>query len=489
MRIYFMSICGTGMGNGALLMRALGHQVSGADQNTYPPMSDRLREAGVEVLEGYDAGRLERLQPELVVIGNVNTRGNPEVEWLLESRALPFVSLPELLAREILSRRRNLVIAGTHGKTTTTALAAHLLRSAGIEAGYLIGGVPNDLPSGACAGAADAPFVIEGDEYDSAFFDKRSKFIHYCPRVLALNNLEFDHADIFRDLADVKRTFGHLLKLVPGNGWILANSDDSELESLLHLDWAPVLRVGLGERADLRICGYVENATGSAFELVFRKRPWAEVRWPVWGLHNARNAAMAALGAALVSGHQDPTCFELAGLDQFSGVKRRQELLYDSAALTVLTDFAHHPTAVRETLRSLRGRFPGRPLVACFEARSNTACRKVHEAAFELALDEADEVHFGAIFRAERYPDSDRIDLPGIAARLGGKAHAHASNGDLEERLRQRLAGPGERVVVFFTNGSFDGVPQRLVASIARAGEAPSALTPNPPPGDDQSVT
>lgn len=463
-----MSICGTGMGNGALLMRALGHDVSGADQNTYPPMSDRLRESGVDILEGYDPARLERLSPDLVVVGNVNTRGNPEVEWLLQTRAIPFVSLPELLAAEILRKRQTIVVAGTHGKTTTTTLAAHLLREAGLDAGYLIGGIPVDLPSGAHAGDPAAPFVIEGDEYDSAFFDKRSKFIHYCPNVLILNNLEFDHADIFRDLEDVKRSFSHLIKLVPASGWILANSDDPALEDLLHINWAPVLRVGMGDRADLRIANYAESPQGSEFELIFKGRDWARVSWPVWGLFNARNAAMAALGAALAAGYSAPEHFPLGALSRFRGVKRRQETLFDSPGLTLMMDFAHHPTAVRQTLQSLRARFPDRRLVMCFEARSNTACRNVHETAFELAFDEADEVHLGAVFRPERYADGDRIDLPAMAARLGKKAHAYASNADLEAGLWATLDAPESRIMVFLSNGSFDGIPQRLAASMTR---------------------
>jgi UDP-N-acetylmuramate: L-alanyl-gamma-D-glutamyl-meso-diaminopimelate ligase len=466
MRIYFMSICGTGMGNGALLMRALGHDVLGADQNTYPPMSDRLRESGVEILEGYDARRLEALRPDLVVVGNVNTRGNPEVEWLLENRGIRFVSLPELLASEILQKRQTIVVAGTHGKTTTTTLAAHLLKEAGLDAGYLIGGVPNDLPTGAHAGDPAAPFVIEGDEYDSAFFDKRSKFIHYCPNVLVLNNLEFDHADIFRDLEDVKRTFSHLIKLVPANGWILANSDDPALEDLLHINWAPVLRVGMGDRADLRISNFEESASGSAFDLSFKGEHWARVSWPVWGLFNARNAAMAALASALASG-TEPRQFPLDALGRFRGVKRRQETLLDSPQLTLMMDFAHHPTAVRQTLQSLRGRFPGRRLVMCFEARSNTACRNIHETAFELAFDEADEVHLGAVFRPERYADGDRIDLSAMATRLGKKARAYASNSELEAGLQATLGAPQNTVIVFLSNGSFDGIPQRLAASVA----------------------
>lgn len=463
-----MSICGTGMGNGALLMRALGHDVLGADQNTYPPMSDRLRESGIEILEGYSASRLKELDPDLVVVGNVNTRGNPEVEWLLSGRAIPFVSLPELLASEILQKRNTIVVAGTHGKTTTTTLAAHLLRDSNLDAGYLIGGVPNNFTSGAHAGDRNAPFVIEGDEYDSAFFDKRSKFIHYCPNVLVLNNLEFDHADIFRDLEDVKRTFSHLIKLVPETGSILANSDDPALEDLLHVDWAPVLRVGLGDRADLRIMNYAETAEGSEFDLQYKGEPWGHVNWPVWGLFNARNAAMAALAAALASGFENPVEFSLAGLQTFSGVKRRQETIHSSEGLAILMDFAHHPTAVRQTLQSLRARYPGHRLVMCFEARSNTACRNIHEAAFELAFDEADEVHLGAVFRAERYAESERINLPGMASRLGEKARCYGTNEELESGLKDALRENEPRAIVFFSNGSFDGVPQRIVNYIGK---------------------
>jgi UDP-N-acetylmuramate: L-alanyl-gamma-D-glutamyl-meso-diaminopimelate ligase len=455
------------MGNGALLMRALGHDVLGADQNTYPPMSDRLAEAGIRILEGYDAGRLQQLRPDLVVVGNVNTRGNPEVEWLLDTRAIPFVSLPDLLSRELLARRPAVVVAGTHGKTTTTTMTACLLRAAGVQPGYLIGGVPLDLPSGAEPGAPDAPFVIEGDEYDSAFFDKRSKFIHYCPRTLVLNNLEFDHADIFRDLEDVRRTFSHLIKLVPRSGAIICNSDDAQLESLVHVDWAPVLRVGLGERADLRIHNFQEHAGGSSFDLVYRGRPWGTVEWQLCGLFNARNAAMAAMAAAHACGLADPTALSLSALQQFRGVKRRQEILLQQPQCTLISDFAHHPTAVRATLESLRARYPQHRLIAAMEARSNTACRNTHEAAFELALDTADSVHLGAVFRPERYPSDQRIDFSAMAARLGSKATAHHSNSALQQGLLEMLRTATQAcIVVFFSNGSFDGVPAQLATAL-----------------------
>jgi len=476
MRLYFMGICGTGMGNGALLLRAHGHEVAGADQNAYPPMSDRLREAGVDVLEGYDADRLATLAPDLVVVGNVHTRGNPEVEWLLSERAIPFVSLPELLAREILARRRSVVIAGTHGKTTTTALTAWLLREAGIDPGFLIGGVPLDLSEGAHAGNVNAPFVIEGDEYDSAFFDKRSKFIHYCPSVLVLNNLEFDHADIFRDLEDVRRTFRHLLRLVPANGTILANADDAEVEGLLDLDWAPVVRVGLAERADLRILDFEEGPDGAEFSLQFRGKSWGGIKWSLPGLFNARNFAMAAMAAARSLRLRDPTEFPLGDPGRFRGVKCRQEVLSGNAGPIILRDFAHHPTAVRETLVSLRNRYKERSLFLAFEARSNTACRKIHETEFELAFDAADQVHLGAIHRAERYPDNDRIDFEGIARRLGDKAVAYPDNSALERGLLEQLANKPESVVIFFSNGSFDGIPDRVTAAV---GQWPQGASPH----------
>lgn len=473
MRIYFMSVCGTGMGNGALLMRALGHEVMGSDRGAYPPMSDRLREAGIEVLEGYDAARLKRLGADLVVVGNVNTRGNPEIEWLLEERAVPFVSLPELLSREILAVRRNIVVAGTHGKTTTTTLAAYLLTANGEDPGFFIGGVPVGFSSGAGLGDRSAPFVVEGDEYDSAFFDKRSKFIHYRPTWLILNNLEFDHADIFRDQADVERSFSHLMKLVPRNGAILVNGDDPALKRLACVDWAPVYRVGIGPDADLRIMDFDEGVAGSRFRLSFRGEHWEDVEWPVWGLFNARNAAMASLAVAFSLGLDRPMDLSLAALSDYRGVMRRQEILFQDESTVIMMDFGHHPTAIQQTLACLRSRFPGRCLVMCFEARSNTACGHTHAASFERAFDEADEVHLGAIHRAERYPEGERIDLKGMAEHLGSKAIAHADNQALEASVRDLLRVEGRKVLVFFSNGSFDGIPQRLATEQRSRGGEP----------------
>jgi UDP-N-acetylmuramate: L-alanyl-gamma-D-glutamyl-meso-diaminopimelate ligase len=466
MRLYFMGICGTAMGHAALLARELGHEVSGADTGIYPPMSDVLRAAGVTMHEGYDPVRLEALRPDLVVVGNVTSRGNPEMEWLLDTRALPFTSMPAFLGDLVLRGRRNLVIAGTHGKTTTSTMTAVLLRAAGAEPGWLIGGVPRDLPGGAAAGKAGAPFVIEGDEYDSAFFDKRSKFIHYQPWLITINNLEFDHADIFHDLADVQRTFSHLLRIVPRNGFALVNGDDPNIAALPPAPWTTTLRVGLGESSDLRIADFSEDEHGAQFDLVWRGKKWDTVRWGLTGLFNARNAALAALAAGLALNPADPTNLSLASLPSFLGVRRRQEILRHDPRLVVIEDFGHHPTAVRETLAGLRRRYPGRRVLACFEPRSNTARTRAFQAELPGALAQADHIFIGPIHRAEKTPVHERLDLDAICAEINvatkgaSKAQHYKSN---QEVLAAALAtarelkdAPG--LAVFFTNGSFDGI-------------------------------
>lgn len=463
-----MSVCGTGMGNAALLLREAGHTVLGSDQNAYPPMSRILSEAGIEVLSGFDPQRLAELAPDLVVIGNVNARGNPEIEWLLDTHAIPFISLPEALNRFVLNGRRNIVVAGTHGKTTTTALTAFVLRSmGGAHPGWLVGGAPNDLPSGYSLGEKGAPFVIEGDEYDSAFFDKRSKFIHYAPKIAVLNNLEFDHADIFRDLADIKRTFNHFLRIIPRSGWILYNGDDENLRDLLPVDWTRSLKVGTGADNDLQIRGFKEDAKGSSFQLSWRGTVWAKVEWTQMGLYNARNASMALLAAGLAFNEDDPFCkLNPDVLKNFRGVERRQDVLYENNGTVVISDFGHHPTAIKATLESLRNRYPGYHLSMAWEARSNTACRNVLQAAFADAFSVADSVHLGAVFRAERYTDEERIDLAAIAQSLGEKARLYPDNNSLKTGLLETLKERPKQCVVFFSNGSFDGVIEDTVKSL-----------------------
>ncbi len=460
------------MGNAALLARAAGHEVTGSDAGVYPPMSDVLAQAGITVHEGYNAARLAVSAADLVVVGNAMSRGNPEVEWLLAERQVRFTSLPALLAETVLAERRNLVIAGTHGKTTTTALAAYLLRENGSDPGFLIGGVPMDPPTGQHLGDAAAPFVIEGDEYDSAFFDKRSKFIHYAPHIAVLNNLEFDHADIFRDLADVQRSFRHLVRIVPGNGFVVLNGDDANLADLGEMPWTQVVRVGLGPENDVRITNFRESAEGVGFTLGWRGCAWGQVNWSLPGEFNARNAAMAATASGLALNPSDPTELKLDSLARFRGVKRRQEIKLQRDALVVLEDFGHHPTAVAETLRSLRARYPQHRLVAAFEPRSNTARTRLMQADFVRALALADAVYLGSVNRAERLAEAERLDTAVVAEELrtaGVTALAAASSEEVLEGLRREVLYPAEgsaaHVVVFFTNGSFDGIIGKLVTA------------------------
>jgi UDP-N-acetylmuramate: L-alanyl-gamma-D-glutamyl-meso-diaminopimelate ligase len=475
MKIYFMGICGTAMGNAALLARAAGHEVVGADTGIYPPMSTVLAEAGIALHDGYDPKRLEGLKPDLVVIGNAMSRGNPEVEWLLDSKAFPFTSLPAMLSDLVLKPRRNIVVCGTHGKTTTTSMAAFLLREAGRDPGFLIGGVPQDPPVGSHLGA-DRLFVIEGDEYDSAFFDKRSKFIHYAPNVAVFNNLEFDHVDIFRDLADVQRTFLHLARIVPRIGHIVMNGDDTNLRALGPMAWTHVIRVGTGESNDLRIVDFTESAAGASFKLVWRGKLWAELKSGLPGLFNARNAAMAAAACGIALNSVDPTALDIRPLGKFRGVKRRQEILLQTAPMTVIEDFGHHPTALAETLHSLRARYPGALLTAVFEPRSNTARVRVMQAAFMRALAQADEVYLGPVNRPEKLAPEERFDAEAVSQHLetqGIEAHFAASNAALLERLLSNISKGGSkpRVVVFFSNGSFDGIIGRFVARQGRKAE------------------
>lgn len=470
MKIYFMGICGTAMGNTALLAKAGGHEIVGADQGIYPPMSDVLAQAGIAMHEGYDAERLASIAPDLVVIGNAMSRGNPEVEWLLETRPFRFTSLPALLAEICLAGRQNIVVAGTHGKTTTTALAAFILRENNVNPGFLIGGVPFDPPVGQHLGDLSDPFVIEGDEYDSAFFDKRSKFVHYAPHIAILNNLEFDHADIFRDLADIQRSFRHLTRIVPRNGFILLNGDDSNLSEFVACSWTQVITVGTGSSNDLQIVDFNESPDGVSFTLKWRSETWGKVNWATPGLFNARNAAMAALAAGLSINPENPTRLSLAPFARFRGVKRRQEIKLEHDGLTVIEDFGHHPSALAATLESFRARYPDSTLTAVFEPRSNTAQTNIHQTGFISALAKADFVYLGAIARPDKIPLEQRFDINTVITELkeqGVRAETAESNRELLRKLEaNHPASPQHQVVIFFTNGSFDGIIEKFVDSI-----------------------
>ena len=475
MRVFFIGICGTAMGNAAVLLKNMGHEVAGSDAGVYPPMSDVLSGEGIELFEGFQVDTLLAWNPDRVVVGNAVSRGNPQVEYLLETRSVSFVSLPQLIGEDLIGNRPSMVIAGTHGKTTTTSLAAYTLDQMKKDPGYLIGGVPLDLPGGNQLGNTSSPFVIEGDEYDSAFFDKRSKFIHYRPRVLVLNNLEFDHGDIFRDLEDISRSFTHLLRIVPSNGFILRNGDDPNLLALPEATWTHVLSVGTGPENDLVLQDFEEDASGSRFNLVWRGEKVKEITWQMPGLFNARNLSMAILAAALIEKNEVPQkltadLFHSVSMVDFSkcqGVKRRQEILWERGDITMLSDFAHHPTAIGGALESLRARYPDRRLVACFEPRSNTAVTNVFQDRFAEALSLADHALIGEVHRAERIPEQERIhpaQMVDLIQSKGKKAHCFATNQELKEFLISELnhGHLANSLITFFSNGSFDGIIQQV---------------------------
>ena len=480
MRVFFIGVCGTAMGNVAVLLKKQGHDVAGSDSGVYPPMSNVLKDAGIHLFEGFDEQELIEWKPDRVVVGNAVSRGNPQVEYVLRTRLIPFVSLPQLIGEDLIKNRPSLVVAGTHGKTTTTSLSAFALNQLGLSPGYLIGGVPLDLPSGNELGEMNSPFVIEGDEYDSAFFDKRSKFIHYRPRVLILNNLEFDHGDIFRDLEDISRSFSHLQRIVPEHGFILRNGDDENICALPDSPWCSTFSVGFGENNDFRIVNFSENDQGTRFELNWRGFQIQEVNWEMPGEFNARNLAMSFLGSVICQTVQHDENVNIKNpfiekkLPNFSncqGVKRRQEILINEEQLVVISDFGHHPTAIMGTLQSLSARWPNRKITACFEPRSNTAVTNVFQDRFANALSLADKVLLGAVHRAEKIPVEQRIDTSSMAKMIqdqGKEAQSFVKNEELFSFLTKEPMDETPNLIVFFSNGSFDGVIDKFAEFIKR---------------------
>ena len=476
MRIFFIGICGTAMGNAAILLKKQGHEVAGSDLGVYPPMSDVLSNAGIELFEGFDEQVMLDWNPDRVVVGNAVSRGNAQVEFILRTRMIPFVSLPQLIGEDLIGNRPCLVVAGTHGKTTTTSLSAFALDQVGLSPGYLVGGVPLDLPSGNELGAESSPFVIEGDEYDSAFFDKRSKFIHYRPRILILNNLEFDHGDIFRDLEDISRSFSHLLRIVPSNGFIIRNGDDENILTLPPASWCSTFSVGMGEQNDLQIKDFLEDENSTQFDLFWQDRKISSINWQMPGEYNARNLAMSFLASVLtqsicqekeIDSHDPFNGFKLPDYSLCKGVKRRQEILVDRSDLTVISDFAHHPTAIAGTLKSLRARWPGRKIIACFEPRSNTAVTNIFQDRFADALSLADEVLLGAVHRAEKIPIDQRINTHAMIEQIknsGKEGYSFTRNSELGDFLKSKNNEGQSVLIVFFSNGSFDGEIERFAS-------------------------
>jgi UDP-N-acetylmuramate: L-alanyl-gamma-D-glutamyl-meso-diaminopimelate ligase len=450
---HFIGICGTAMGSAAAAFRQLGHKITGSDNAVYPPMSTMLESHGIEIASGYKAENLPE-DADMYVVGNAVSRGNPEVEALLE-RKLPYTSLPELLKWEVMQGKRNFVVSGTHGKTTTTSILTWLLEHAGKNPGYLIGGVPDNFDVGARYSDSEC-FVIEGDEYDTAFFDKRSKFLHYLPEAVIVNNIEFDHADIFNTLDDILLTFSRLLRVVPRNGKVFLNGDEANCRKLLEACPAPAVTVGTGEDCEVRL-----RVTSAAPEHTDFELNGVAFRLPMVGEFNARNAAMA-ICVARFAGLSDSDI--RAALLEFRGVKRRQTERGKVHGITIIDDFGHHPTAIRETLRGLRQKYPQSRLWALFEPRSNTSRRNTLQGELIDALKEADGSIIAAVNMPEKVPAGQLLDVDAVAAAVSasGRPSYHERNVDaIIERLKP-LAKEGD-VVIVFSNGGFEGIHGKLM--------------------------
>lgn len=450
MHVHILGICGTFMGSLAQLAKAVGHRVTGCDQHVYPPMSTQLEQAGIEVIEGFDAAQLEP-RPDLVVVGNVISRGNPLLEAVLNLN-IPYTSGPQWLGDHLLRDKWVLAVAGTHGKTTTATMLAWILDYAGLGPGYLIGGVPGNFATSARLGSTDF-FVVEADEYDSAFFDKRSKFVHYRPRTLILNNLEYDHADIFPDLAAIQKQFHHLVRTVPGDGRILYPSDDPALRQVLDQGcWSETGELGgTGQECEWLFRPLSED--GSAFAVDYRGEEQGVVRWTLSGEHNMRNGLAAIAAAQHVGVPPEAGC---AALSEFAGVKRRMELLGEVNGRRLYDDFAHHPTAIATTLAGLRARVGDAPVVAVLEPRSNTMKRGVHQRTLLESTDDADLVYW---FEPEGLGWSLR-DL--VAEREGHSVHS-----DLNELIAAITAqAPEASHIVIMSNGGFGGIHQKLLTRL-----------------------
>ncbi len=463
MHIHILGICGTFMGGLAALAREAGHTVTGCDANVYPPMSEQLRGLGIALVEGYDAAQLD-LRPDLFVVGNVVTRGNPLMEAILDAGA-PYVSGPQWLADQVLQRRHVLAVAGTHGKTSTTAMLAWVLEQAGLEPGFLVGGVPLNFGVSARLGrvADAAPFVIEADEYDTAFFDKRSKFVHYRARTAILNNLEFDHADIFDDLAAIERQFHHLVRTVPGSGRLVVNAREESLQRVLAMGcWSEVTRFGARkeEPGALRARGEPH-----AFDVLRGSLKIARVEWPLLGEHNQLNALAAIAAAEHVGVAPEVAANALAS---FQNVRRRLELRGEVAGISVYDDFAHHPTAMRTTVNGLRRKIDasaaarkGKPqrILAVFEPRSNTMKLGPMKAQLPWSLEEADLsfCHSGGL----------GWDAVQALAPLGKLALVCET---VEALVRSVVAEarPGDHILCM-SNGGFGGVHAKLLDALAKA--------------------
>jgi len=456
-KFHFLGIGGTAMASVAAALQERGFKVTGSDENVYPPMSTFLQEKGIPLKEGYRAENIPA-DADVVVIGNAMKRGNPEVEAVL-NRKLFYLSLPEVLKNYFLRGRHNFVVTGTHGKTTTTSLLAWIMEKAGRKPGYLIAGLPKNFGQGARLNDSKY-FVIEGDEYDTAFFDKRSKFIHYLPELVIVNNIEFDHADIFRNLDEIKLSFRRLLNIVPQNGMVLLNGDDPNCVEVAKDCLAQMIEVGFSKNCAQRIRDVVYWPEGSRFKL---GEDTFEI--PLIGGFNVHNAAMAAMAARF---YDVPTAKIESAFKSFAGIARRLELRGEARGVKVIDDFGHHPTAIAQTLQALRQRYHGHRLWAVFEPRSNTTRRAIFQQQLPEALKLADGVFISQVARLEQIPEPERLNPEGVVAAIAkaGRPAFYEHNADaIVDRIVPVLRP--KDVVVVFSNGGFDNIHEKLLARLS----------------------
>src|SRR6202045_331055 len=452
-RFHFIGICGTAMGSVAAALRERGLKISGSDDSVYPPMSIFLEEHGIKLHQGYRADNIPA-DADVVVIGNAMKRGNPEVEAVL-NRKLFYLSLPEVLKNYFLRNKHDLVVTGTHGKTTTTALLAWIMEKGGRKPGYLIGGVPKNFGQGARLNDSKY-FVIEGDEYDSAFFDKRSKFVHYLPELVIVNNIEFDHADIFNNIDEIKLSFKRLLNIVPQNGMVLLNGDDPNCVEVAKDCLAQMVEVGFSKNCAQRIRDVAYSPDGSRFKLgddVY------EI--PLVGEFNVRNGAMAAAAARF---YDVPKAKIDNALKSFAGIARRQEVRGEARGVKVIDDFGHHPTAIAQTLQALRHRYSGQRVWAIFEPRSNTTRRAVFQKSLPEALALADGVFISEVAKLEQIPEAERLHPEAVVKEISedGRPAFYEKNADaIVDRIVPLLQK--KDVVVVFSNGAFDNIHEKLL--------------------------
>ncbi|HEY3927612.1 MAG TPA: UDP-N-acetylmuramate:L-alanyl-gamma-D-glutamyl-meso-diaminopimelate ligase [Candidatus Koribacter sp.] len=462
--IHLIGVCGTAMASLAGMLNARGVYVTGSDAAAYPPMSDFLAKIGVPVSQPFAEANLEP-RPELVVVGNAISRGNVELELVLD-RKIPFTSMADLLHQEFLHEREVISVAGTHGKTTTTSMLAWIFHSAGRDPSFLVGGIVENF--GSSFAVTDGPeFIIEGDEYDTAFFDKGPKFLHYFPKSLVLTAVEFDHADIYKDLDEVKTAFKRLVNLVPRSGRILAWDGHPNVDACVAKAFCKVERYGFSVASEWRVADVAYQADKTQWRVLRDGQPWAHLEFPLAGEYNVLNATAAAAMAA----HYGilPDAIALA-LKHFQSVKRRLEVKAEVRGVTIIDDFAHHPTAIAETLKALRTRYAGRRLWAVLEPRSNTLRRNVFQHELVQSLRIADRVVLAGIFKSEAIPERERLDPANVVAELrqqGTAAELHATADEITAAIAPQLQ-PGD-VVAILSNGGFGNIYEKLPQRLEQA--------------------